>query len=93
MLAPSLGWMARFCPSMEKRVLGVRTGEGNCSQGKSMVSVFRDLYLYVKIRETLKAKVFYGRSSPSQFGATAERRTRDRGFPGSKLTCAIWISP
>ena len=26
-------------------------------------------------------------------GATAERSTRDREVPGSKLACAIWIFP
>ena len=30
-------------------------------------------------------------SMPSQCGATAERRTRDREIPGSQLACAIWI--
>ena len=28
---------------------------------------------------------------PSQCGAMAERRTRDRQVPGSKLACAIWF--
>ena len=29
--------------------------------------------------------------SPSQCGATAERRTQDREVPRSKLACAIWF--
>ena len=31
-------------------------------------------------------------SMPSQCGAAAERRTRDREVPGSELACAIWFS-
>ena len=30
---------------------------------------------------------------PSQCGAAAERRTRDREDPGLKLACAIWFFP
>ena len=36
---------------------------------------------------------YYERIMPSQCGAAAERTTRDREVPGSKLACAVWLFP